>query len=100
MQKLSSLLGTFAVLFSILSLMSSQCRPGTPPPPTDQPSNPWGLEWQLHNPNGILHSTNNGDYWAGRVVDFVELDANGVLVAADMGGVWWLTSSVGINVSK
>lgn len=94
------LIQVFAVVGAVLTMVSSQCRPGTPPPVTDQPSNPWGLTWNLHNAHGILHSTDNGDYWAGRVNDFVELDQNGLLVAAEMGGIWWLTRSVGVSLSK
>ena len=91
---LHSLQRTFCCIF-IVSILS--CNPGTPPPNTAQPSNPWGIQWYKYVETGIRES--NGRFTGGKIKDVIEIDANSVLAAAAYSGAWFINSSVAIPLS-
>lgn len=88
-----------AVLLLWFAMTGVTCRQDNPPPPNPQPGNMLGITWNLYSPLGV---DKGGDrIEAGRVNDVLETSGNGVLIAADLGGVYISTgSSFTVSVSQ
>lgn len=85
------------ILFIALFSVFMSCISNTPPPNTEQPANPWGMNWVLYAEKGIREI--DGRMTAGRISNMVEINGNSILAASPFSGIWFVASSLTTNVS-